>query len=153
MDAASRVERVFRDDSARLWRALFLSFGNREIASDAVAEAFAQALRRGAEIRDVAAWVWRVAFRMASREAAAARRMTMLPDLVPYEMPESLVDLVDALARLTPHQRTAIVLAEYGGYSHREIAQLIGSSTAAVAVHAHRARKRLRALLEDEGDD
>jgi DNA-binding NarL/FixJ family response regulator len=45
--AEDRLERVYRDQGDRLWRAVFLACGSREVADDAVAEAFAQALRRG----------------------------------------------------------------------------------------------------------
>ena len=38
---------MYREHGARLWRAVLLASGSREVADDAVAEAFAQALRRG----------------------------------------------------------------------------------------------------------
>jgi DNA-directed RNA polymerase specialized sigma24 family protein len=62
--------------------------------------------------------------------------------------PEPLVDVLRALAELTMHQRTAVVLADYAGYPHAEIAKILGSTTAAVAVHVYRGRRRLRSLLE-----
>jgi hypothetical protein len=46
---AGDVERLYRDDGARLWRAILFLSGDPEIANDAVAEAFAQALARGSE--------------------------------------------------------------------------------------------------------
>ena len=64
---ADEVERSFRAQSERLWRALLLFSGDPEVASDALSEAFAQALRRGSAIRDVDRWVWRAAFRIAMR--------------------------------------------------------------------------------------
>ena len=60
--AAGEVEAVYRTDGDRLWRALYAFAGDEDVASDAVAEAFAQALRRGSAIRDVRSWVWRSAF-------------------------------------------------------------------------------------------
>jgi RNA polymerase sigma-70 factor, ECF subfamily len=142
------LEALFRQEASRLWRSLFLSTGDGEVAGDAVAEAFAQALGRGDELRDPRAWVWRVAFRIASAEMGTRRRADPPGDVEgAYEMPESLVDLVRALQRLTAHQRASIVLHGYAGYSHREVAALIGSTPAAVAVHIHRARRRLRTML------
>jgi predicted RNA polymerase sigma factor len=44
------VERVWRDDGSRLWRSLVAFGGDQELASDAMAEAFAQALGRGAAV-------------------------------------------------------------------------------------------------------
>ena len=49
--ATTEVEAVYRQDGARLWRALYAFAGNENVASDAVAEAFAQALARGSAIQ------------------------------------------------------------------------------------------------------
>ena len=43
---------MYRADAERLWRAIYAFAGDAEIASDAVAEAFAQVLNRGAAVRD-----------------------------------------------------------------------------------------------------
>jgi DNA-directed RNA polymerase specialized sigma24 family protein len=65
---ARGLERLYREDGARLWRALVAFSGDREVASDAVAEAFAQALGRGEELHHPQRWVWRAAFRIAAGE-------------------------------------------------------------------------------------
>jgi RNA polymerase sigma-70 factor, ECF subfamily len=151
-DAERRLEVVYREQGARLWRAVFLASGSREVADDAVAEAFAQALRRGRALRDPAAWVWRVAFRVAAGELKERGRMTTFEVEPVGGMPEPFVDLWRALGRLPLKQRASVVLADYAGWSHREIAKALGSSVSAVGVHVHRARKRLRTLLEEEDD-
>jgi RNA polymerase sigma-70 factor, ECF subfamily len=148
-----RLERVYREQGDRLWRAVLLASGSREVADDAVAEAFAQALRRGRDLRDPAAWVWRVAFRLAAGELKErGRRMEMFGEEVGVGMPDPFVDLWRALARLPLKQRASVVLADYAGWSHHEIAKALGSSVSAVGVHVHRARTRLRDLLEDDDD-
>lgn len=145
-----RLERVYREQGARIWRAVLLSSGSREVADDAVAEAFAQALRRGHALRDPAAWVWRVAFRLAAAELKERGRVDEFTDEPVAGLPDPFLDLWRAIAVLPPKQRASIVLADYAGWSHREIARAVGSSVSAVGVHVHRARKRLRDLLEDE---
>jgi DNA-directed RNA polymerase specialized sigma24 family protein len=65
--AGGGLEALYRLDGGRLWRAVLMYTGDREVASDAVAEAFAQALRRDQAIRDPR-WVWRAAFRIAVGE-------------------------------------------------------------------------------------
>lgn len=142
------MERVFREQHARLWRALVLATGNRDIACDAAAEAFAQAIGRGSAIRDPAAWVWVAAFRIAKGELAKRSAPGHLADDPMSWDPEPLVDVMRALEELTRHQRTAVVLTDYAGYSHAEVAQILHSTAAAVAVHVHRGRRRLRSLLE-----
>lgn len=149
-EAARRIELVYREQGARMWRAVFLASGSREVADDAVAEAFAQALRRGGALRDPAAWVWRVAFRVAAGELKERGRVDAFRDDPVEGMPDPFIDLWRALARLPRKQRASIVLADYAGWSHREIAKALDSSVSAVGVHVHRARKHLRGLLEDE---
>ena len=68
------IERLYREHGSRMWRALLAFAGDPEVASDAVAEAFAQALRRGSEIRDPERWVWRAAFRIAAGALKERRR-------------------------------------------------------------------------------
>ena len=148
--AERRLERVYREQGARIWRAVLLSSGSREVADDAVAEAFAQALRRGRAVRDPAAWVWRVSFRLAAGELKERGRMESFAEDPVSGMPEPFVDLWRALARLPLKQRASVVLADYAGWSHREVAKALDSSVSAVGVHVHRARKRLRDLLEDD---
>jgi len=147
-----RLERVYREQGVRIWRAVLLSSGSREIADDAVAEAFAQALRRGDGLRDPAAWVWRVAFRVAAGELKERGRVETFADEPVAGLADPFLDLWRAIAVLPPKQRASVVLADYAGWSHREIAKALDSSVSAVGVHVHRARKRLRDLLED-GDD
>lgn len=53
----SVLEAVYREQSPRLWRALVAYGGSPDIADDAVAEAFAQACRRGEEIHSPDRWV------------------------------------------------------------------------------------------------
>jgi RNA polymerase sigma-70 factor (ECF subfamily) len=151
-DAGRRLERVYREHGERLWRAVLLASRSREVADDAIAEAFAQALRRGRELRDPAAWVWRVAFRLAAGELKERGRVQTFEEEPVSGMPEPFVDLWRALAKLPLKQRASVVLADYAGWSHREIAKALGSSVSAVGVHVHRARKRLRDLLEDDDD-
>jgi RNA polymerase sigma-70 factor (ECF subfamily) len=149
--ASSEVEGVYRQDGARLWRALYAYAGNQEVASDAVAEAFAQALRRGSAVRDVRAWVWRSAFRLAAGDLKRQSGLSHGP------MPESAVhdphpdeQLLAALQELTPQQRAVIVLHYYADCPVREIARRTGINSLAVRAHLSRGRKHLRVLLGDE---
>jgi DNA-directed RNA polymerase specialized sigma24 family protein len=125
-----------------------LATGSADVASEAVSEAFAQAIARGHAIRDPAAWVWTAAFKIAKGELARLGTEGSLSGEPAITDPEPLVDVLRALAELTMHQRTAVVLADYAGYPHAEIAKILGSTTSAVAVHVYRGRRRLRSLLE-----
>jgi RNA polymerase sigma-70 factor (ECF subfamily) len=148
----SELERFYRESGERLWRAVLLFSGDQETANDAVAEAFAQALRRGEEIRSLERWVWRTAFLVARGMLKERRRtITEVPEREAHIAPET-TELLDALGALSPAQRAAVVLHYYADRPVREVAELIGSTPAAVSVHLHRARRRLKTLLEDRDD-
>jgi RNA polymerase sigma factor (sigma-70 family) len=148
-DQAGRIEALYRSDGDRLWRAVLMYAGDRDVADDAVAEGFAQALRRGSAIRDPRRWVWRAAFRIAAGELKERRRRSAFRE-VGYEHSDLPLRLGAALGRLSPKQRAAVVLHHYAGYPVRDVARIIGSTSSAVGVHLHRGRGRLRELLEDD---
>lgn len=151
VEASSDVEAIYRQDGDRLWRALYAFAGDEEVASDAVAEAFAQALRRGSAIRDVRSWVWRSAFQLARGDLKRQSSVWHGP------MPEGAIhdahpdeQLLVALQELTPQQRVVIVLHYYADCPVREISRRTGINPLAVRAHLSRGRKRLRVLLGDE---
>lgn len=148
------VELVWREHGARLWRSLVAYTGDPEVASDAMAEAFAQALGRGDAVRDHAAWIWRASFKIAAGELARRPR-SAVGDGAQSEsaaLPEPVTDLVVALRTLSPHQRAATVLHDYADLPTREVARILGCTPATVRVHLLQARRRLRSLLEDDDD-
>ena len=145
------LEELYHSHGQRLWRAIFASAGDRTIADDSVAEAFAQALHRGGDLRDPLAWIWRVAFRIAAGQLKDRRSRTELVDDVAVEDPSTL-ELIQALSRLSPKQRAAILLRHYAGYRTDEVARILGSSPGAVRVHVSIGRRRLRSLMEEVND-
>src|SRR5947209_3366519 len=84
---AGDVERLYRDDGARLWRAILFLSGDPEIANDAVAEAFAQALARGSEIRSPRAWVWKAAFLIANGQLKERTKARLPHGRMPSSFP------------------------------------------------------------------
>ena len=146
-EALDSVEDVYRLEADRLWRALFAFSADSEVASDAVAEAFAQLIRRGPAVRDPRAWVWRSGFRIAAGELKRRSRWVHdLPDGV-HEDPSVDGELLAALAHLTERQRAAVILHYYADATVREISARTGMSQLAVRAHLSRGRKRLKGLL------
>jgi RNA polymerase sigma-70 factor (ECF subfamily) len=146
------LEAVYREIHAHLWRAVLAYAGDPEIASDAVSEAFAQALRRGDAIRYPDRWVWKAAFRIAAGLLKERSRFGPEVDMS-VDGHRPLVDLRWALLEVSPRQRAALFLFYYGGYPPGEIAEMIGSTQSAVRVHLFRGRKRLERLLTEVGHD
>jgi RNA polymerase sigma-70 factor (ECF subfamily) len=144
------LERAYRDHGRQLWRAVLAYAGDPEIASDAVAEAFAQALRRGTAIRDPERWVWTAAFRIAAGELKRRGRRIDRPGPGSYELPEEAIALASLLRALPHKQRAALVLHYYADLPNDRIAEVLGITRATVRVHLSQGRRRLRRLLEDD---
>jgi RNA polymerase sigma factor (sigma-70 family) len=145
------VEALYRADADRLWRAVYAFAADPEIASDAVAEAYAQVLHRGSAVRDPQAWTWRAAFRIASGALKARRDADALPSH-PSDVSDRYADtdLLDALRRLPEGQRAAVVLFYYADLPVGRIAERLGSNSLAVRANLSRGRRRLRDLLGDD---
>jgi len=144
---------VWREHGARIWRALLEFTGDPDVASDALAEAFSQAIARGDAIVDAERWVWRASFKIAAgylkdRRAVAA---TAGPDH-PIDLPEPVIDLVAALRTLSTSQRAAAVLHYYADLPVNEVARILDCTQTTVRVHLMQARRRLRPLLEVDDD-
>jgi RNA polymerase sigma factor (sigma-70 family) len=147
----SEVERAYREDGPRLWRSILAFTGSVDITNDAVAEAYAQCLQRGPEVRSPSKWVWKAAFRIAAGQLKERGRQAELQD-VPFDPPEAAVELMWALRQLAPRQRAVVVLRFYGGYRPIEIAEIIGIAAPTVRVHLMRGLRRLRELLGERGN-
>ena len=150
----SRFEAVWREHGARLWRALLEFTGDPDLASDALAEAFAQAMARGDEIREADRWIWRASFKIAAGELKARRanRSPVSSSERSTDLPEPVVDLVAALRTLSSKQRAAAVLHYYVDLPVSEVARTLDCTQTTVRVHLLQARRRLRPLLEVDDD-
>jgi RNA polymerase sigma-70 factor (ECF subfamily) len=142
------LETVYRQHGTRLWRAVFAYAQDRHVADDAVAEAFAQALRRGTAIHSPEKWVWKAAFRIAAGRLQERHRSVPLREVQSIRDPEPAWELLDVLREVPDRPRACLVLHYYGGYGTAEIAGMVGSTPAAVRMQLTRGRRRLQELLE-----
>ena len=147
------LEAVYREHGPTLWRSLYAyTGGRRDVADDATAEAFARALAAPDRIRDAVPWLYRVAYRIAAAEMRRDQNRGEMTDIAAEAPSDATLEVLAALRRLSPTQRAAAYLHYQADRPVAEVAQLLGTSTAAVKVHLFRARKRLRVLLEEDGD-
>jgi RNA polymerase sigma-70 factor (ECF subfamily) len=58
------------------------------------------------------------------------------------------MDLEQALARLPEGAREVFVLFDVEGYSHEEIAGMVGIAPGTSKAHLHRARRLLKGMLD-----
>jgi RNA polymerase sigma factor (sigma-70 family) len=150
-ESREAIERLYRERGETMWRAVLAYSSDPEIASDAVAEAFAQLLRRGAAVREPERWVWRAAFRIAAGDLKARRKTGGLLPEGSYEIEPASVDLARALASLSDRQRSAAVLHYLADKPVAEVAAILRTTNGTVKVHLSRARRRLRDTLGGDG--
>jgi len=145
---------LFRDAGRPLWRALYAySGGRRDVADEALAEAFARAMEQDGRIREPVPWLYRTAFRLAAAELRRSDKTSPLVEAPEPDLFPDAVELLHALRRLSPRQRAAVYLHYQGGMQVSEVARVMGTSASTVKVQLHRGRKRLRELLgtQEEG--
>jgi RNA polymerase sigma-70 factor (ECF subfamily) len=155
LEARSDLEHVYRESAPGLWRAVYgFAGGRRDVAEDAVAEAFARAAEHFDRIREPVPWIYRTAFRIASRELQRERRPPpAMPDVVPGIDPGEIQDVIRGLTLLSPNQRAAVLLHDLEGFTGPEVGRLLGMAAATVRVHLFRGRRRLREALGVGEDD
>ncbi|MEM9612005.1 MAG: RNA polymerase sigma factor [Actinomycetota bacterium] len=134
---------------------------NPAAADDVVAETFATAWRRRADLRPGAAplpWLYGIAANVLRNQRRSQGRALRLVDRlhhdpltaavaeVDLELPDP--ELHDALDRLSFDDREILRLVTWEEMSHAEIAETLGCSVNAVGIRLHRARKRLRHELD-----
>lgn len=139
---------LFQVQGAKLWRAIYVyAGGRRDIADEAVAEAFARALEHRSTIRSPLPWIYRTAFRVAAKEL---RESSVRPPLEreanDIAAPASIVEVMDGLRRLPPRERAVLFMFYEADMPIRQIASLLGTSQVSVRVHLHNGRKRLERM-------
>ena len=101
-------------------------------------------------------WLRRTLVRLALMRLRAGRRRreTDLDQVVGFAVspaghPRDHADLARALGQLPAEQRVVVVLRTIEGYSHHEIAELLGIRRNSSEVRFHRALQRLRRIMEE----
>ncbi len=142
--------------------------GDSDLAADISQEALIRAWRGIAGFRGDArfsSWLYRITVNVAWTQLSRRRRTqhsslelveNMPAPLSSFEHPELALEsaslrrrLRRALLRLPERARVVVVLRDVYDWSHAEVAQALGISVSASKVRLHRARKRLREILEN----
>ena len=163
MDAA----RLFAEHHASLFRFLARMTGDPDAAEDAAQEAFVRLVERPPHPGDTRAWLFRVginAARLAAR--TRGRRLRLLeasPGRAPVadgpQPPDEALDTAEARRRvraaldgLSERDRTILLMREEG-FSHREIAEAVGTTTKSVGTLIARALQKLAHELDLDADE
>ena len=130
-------------------------------AQDAVAEVFLTAWRRLDAVPEGNAarvWLYATARRVLANQRRSRRRHAALQERLaleaaparPAHSPDRETALVhEALRRLRPVDREALLLAEWEGLSPAEIAGVMGCRAVTARGRLHRARRRFRSIFDE----
>jgi RNA polymerase sigma-70 factor (ECF subfamily) len=165
-NAADRLGRLFDIQHRRLYALARRMSDDPEESRDLVQEAFLRAAQRYRSIPDqdaaAEAWLVRILVNLCHdrwRRLRTRRRADLAPlaEWGGRRNPESAAiaraTVEAALGRLSPRQRAIIVLHELEGRGTREVAETLGIRQVTVRWHLSAARKELKRLLFDDGDD
>jgi RNA polymerase sigma-70 factor (ECF subfamily) len=160
----SQLLRALHDEHApALWGYVVgLTGGDRARAEDVVQETLLRAWRNPAVLdqstRSARGWLFTVAHRIVIDEWRSARQRN---EITSERLPEESVDdtdsvlqswlVTEALGRLTPPHRQALVECFYQGQSVTEAATRIGVPPGTVKSRLHYGLRALRLVLEEMG--
>lgn len=147
------IEMVYRTRLPEFRRVAATITGDRELACDAVQEAFALAVRRRWSFRRegaLEAWLWRIV----ANTARSALRVRSIPEPPPTE-PATNQDAAEdariraAIVLLPERQRLVLFLRYYADLDYRTIAEVAGIAPGTVAATMNAAHATLRRQLAE----
>jgi RNA polymerase sigma-70 factor, ECF subfamily len=104
-------------------------------------------------------WMTRIAIRCALDHLRKQHTRTPVLALdearmisVPVVDHDLMTDIERAITRLSPHERSVLVMHDLEGLTHQEIAEIIGIAVGTSKVHLFNARRKLRRLLNLSGE-
>ncbi|HSK48920.1 MAG TPA: RNA polymerase sigma factor [Solirubrobacterales bacterium] len=161
--AQIRFSRLYREQGRAILAYALRRVGDREDAADVVAETFLIAWRRLGEVpADAGArlWLYAVARRVIANLHRTERRRTRLGLRIAETLRTELAthpthdgeaaQVLRAMAELSDDDRELLLLVSWEDLSPGEAARVLGVSSLAARSRLHRARRRLRALVDDE---
>ncbi len=168
---ATAFERIYRLHSRRVYALCLRMVGNTAEAEDLTQEAFLQLFRKIHTFRGESAfstWLHRLAVNVVlmrlrkkslpetsleettepDEEAGGPRKEVGGPDLLLTGSIDR-VNLERAIEQLPPGYKSVFLLHDVQGYEHNEIAEIMGCSIGNSKSQLHKARMRLRELLQE----
>lgn len=144
-----RWDALYRDAFPEIYRALVAVLLDREIALDALQDAFHEGLRRPpVDEQNLAGWLYRVALRKARRGIFRRRSVVRLSaspvNLGDLDLTLDRLEVGHLLSLLTGRQRAIVVAYYYLGLSQEEVARMLGIRRGTVGATIARSLKRMR---------
>lgn len=155
MGAGLDFETFYSAEFQRVFKAIYVSSGSRELAQDVTQEAFKLAYVRWRRLSDkpwAGGWVMTTALNLLRKERKRPTPAELRVSSLPASSDDSAADLVSVLGALPHRQRTATLLYYVGDLPVHEIAQVMEVADGTVKALLSQARAKLRNMLgEDHG--
>jgi len=150
------LEALYRDRFADFVGVAASIVGDRELAREAVQDAFASLVRGRHEFRragTLEAWAWRAVINAARKEKRRLRReLAGTPSLNgAAPEPRERSELAALVAALPERQRVVLFLRYYADLDYREIARILDVTIGTVSAALHAAHRNLRRNLTGVG--
>ena len=133
-------------------RLAFSFLKNKEDSMDAAQDVFVKLMRSNIVLIPGKEKMWLL--KVTANECRDMLRRSRPTEELPEDMASQETDreVWELLSGLKPEDRAVIQLYYFDGYSVKEIGQILGITASGVSMRLSRARKKLRAILEDEDE-
>jgi len=153
---------LYRAHAARVYTVVRRLAGDDALAEDLAQDAWIRAFRKLHLFRGDASfgtWMYRLATNTALNRLRRRGRRDEVEQEAELTSPATDLDeavinqrlLAEALDRLPPGYRRVLVLHDLEGHTHEEIGELLGVAPGTSKSQLHKARARMRKLLEPGG--
>jgi RNA polymerase sigma factor (sigma-70 family) len=161
------VEALFNRHQAALVRYLLRYTGDPDAAADAAQETYLTLIERPPERDDnVRAWLFSVATNVMRQNRRKRHEAALAPDdvekiptrdaaldpLAAVELDEKRQVVRSLVAKLSSKERTILLMREEG-FTHREIAEAVGTTTKSIGTMIDRALQKLARYLGESGEE
>ncbi len=160
-DEEKRFECFYETHSKRFWYFILKICGDESMADDIFQESYFRFLKadpRGMADYQLKAYLYKIAVRLIIDH----RRKIHLEEKSISSLKENegkkpdillSMDMDNLFKHLKPEDRTLLWLAYIEGYSHREIADIIGKGEKTIKVNLYRVRRKFAGILKAGGYD
>lgn len=152
---------------AKVRKFVLASVRDEWVADDIVQETFVRIQEKLDSVKDssrISSWIFRIAYNLCqdhfrqstkspTREGISQERMetpkeaSIQKELEQREMGQCVQNHMNLLPESL---RTVLILYDIMDFNHQEIAEILGTTIENTKVRLHRARKRLKAILEEQ---
>jgi RNA polymerase sigma-70 factor (ECF subfamily) len=150
----------------RVRKFILASVRDESAADDLTQETFIRIQQNLGNVRDpgkISSWIFRIAYHLCQDHFRTLKKSSTHEEIhdgllnlqetsvhKKLEQSEMSQCVQDQLNLLPDSQRSVIIFADVMDFSHQEIADILGLNVENVKIRLHRARKKLKAILEEK---